>query len=880
MKTDSLRTKFLDFFKNREHKVFPSDFLIPLDPSVLFTSAGMNQFKPYFLGEKKDVKKAASCQKCLRTDDLKEVGKTAYHHTFFEMLGNFSFGDYFKKEAIEFAWEFLVKELNMKEEDLWVSVYTDDEEALSVWKQTIGIDENKIVKFGADKNFWPADALLSGPNGPCGPCSEIFFDKGPGFGCREKTCSPACDCGRFVEIWNLVFTQYNRVEKNKAEPLPQKNIDTGMGLERMAGVLQGKKSNFEIDILYPVIELVKEILRFKDHKKDARFISFINAIVDHGRAATFAVADGVFPSNEDRGYVVRKLIRKAFYSAYLLGRKKPFIYKIVPLYGELMREPYPEIWDKKEDISEVILSEEEKFLRAIKTGKARFQVIIDKANKENRTVLNGEEVFKLYDTYGFGVELLEDLAQEKNYRVDLEGFKQILDKQRELSRSKSAFETNIFSPEKFSFLQTSEFVGYQSLESEVQVLEIVRENQRLSVLAQGEQGMLILDKTPFYPESGGQLSDRGVIETNEGKFSVSEVKKIKDTIIHFGDVIEGNITVTKARASVLKERRRGLERAHTATHLLQAALRKILGTHVIQQGSLVGPDKLRFDFTHFRGLSSGELIRLEEVIAGFILRADKIDKKIVSYEEAKKEKALAFFEEKYSDYVRMVIISDYSKELCGGTHSDNTSDIGSFCIISESSISSGIRRIEALVGELAYQRLFYYKSLTQEMAFLLKSKEETIPEKIKNLYKELKTQKEKIGNLERELLVYKVKDIISEGLETIGDFKAVIARFPGRDYSSLLYLSDLLRKEINSGIVCLLSSSQGKNIFVLAATVDLCNKGFSCGELIAKYRDKLHLRGGGKNSLCQGIVEKYNAFPELKEKLLAAFKETLLGNAG
>ncbi|MCD6583507.1 MAG: alanine--tRNA ligase, partial [Candidatus Omnitrophica bacterium] len=865
--------KFLDFFKSKEHRIFPSDSLVSLDPSLLFTSAGMNQFKPYFLGEKKDLKRAASCQKCLRTDDLEKVGKTAYHHTFFEMLGNFSFGDYFKKEAIEFAWEFLTKVLNLPEDNLWISVYQDDGEALTYWLKKIGINKNKIVKLGEDKNFWPASAPTKGPNGPCGPCSEIFFDRGEQVGCKRKGCSPACDCGRFVEIWNLVFTQFNRVGENNLEPLPQKNIDTGMGLERMASVLQGKETNFHIDILFPPNQFVKEILKvdLKDSSKDA----LINAIVDHTRAVTFAICDGIFPSNEERGYIVRKLIRRALYHGYSLKRKAPFLYKLVPIYGELMRNPYPEVWEKKEDISAVILAEEEKFFRTIDSGRRFFSLILENTKREGRRFLKGEEVFKLYDTYGFGPELIEDLAKKGNYRVDWEGFDKILQTQKELSRSRSMFEEEIFFSQDFPDFEPTEFIGYTSLSYTSKIIGIVKENKKIDKLSKGNKGILILDKTPFYPESGGQLPDKGLIATEEGKFLVEDVKKLKDIIIHIGKVEEGIITPTVALASVDDERRFAIMRAHTATHLLQAALRKVLGTHVTQQGSLVAPDRLRFDFTHFKSLTPQELTRVEELVNEFIVRADKVEKKIVPYEEAKKEKALAFFEEKYSKYVRMVSIASYSKELCGGTHLDNTSQIGSFCIISESSISSGVRRIEALTGKLAYKKYSFYKNLVENLSALLRTKEEEeILKRINELNVELKLQKDKVENLEKEILNSKIDEIISNSSYQVKEIKVVITQLPNKDYSHLLYLSDKVRERLSSCIVFLSSPTKEGSIFVLAVTKELETKGFSCKEFVSKYKETLNLRGGGKASVCQGVFKDSN-FSSFKDRLVLVLEEFL-----
>lgn len=873
MKTDALREVFLQFFQSKNHKIFPSDSLVPVDPTLLFTSAGMNQFKPYFLGEKKGLKRAASCQKCLRTDDLDKVGKTPYHQTFFEMLGNFSFGDYFKKEAIEFAWEFLTKELNIKEKDLWVSVYSEDEEAFSIWEKDIGIPEEKIVKLGEDKNFWPANAPSQGPDGPCGPCSEIFFDKGSNTGCGKETCSPACDCGRFVEIWNLVFTQFNRVGDNQLQPLPQKNIDTGMGLERIASVLQNKETNFQIDILFPVFEYIREILHIRE--KTPSIISVINAIVDHTRAAIFAINDGVFPSNEERGYVVRRLIRKALYHGYRIRKTGPFLYRVVPIVAELMKHPYPELGEKKEDISGVILAEEEKFLNTLQVGRTQFQIMLERAKEEKRTKLKGKEVFKLYDTYGFPLGTIKELARENKFEIEEEGFKKLLQRQKELSRQRSMFEDTIFSQEKFSFSEETEFVGYTNFQMETRIIKIVKGEEIVDTLVAPQQGILILDRTPFYPESGGQLADEGIISTEEGRFAVENVKYVRDTIIHLGKMLEGKISLGEAYASINQQRRKALMRAHTATHLLQSALRKVLGTHVTQQGSLVDTDRLRFDFTHFKSLDYNQLQRVEELINHYILSGEKVEKKVIPYEEAKKEKALAFFEEKYKDYVRVVTIGEWSKELCGGTHVDNTLEIGSFCILSEYSVSSGIRRIEAVVGELAYKKFSFYRNILKKIAIYLKTKEETVLERIGALQKEIKEQREKIGILEKRILKTEADTLLSQNLQKIdNNTNLLIKDFTNKDYHHLLYLNDLIREKVNSTITFFLSKNMQKIIFVFALTPDL-EKKFSCSEFISTYKDTLNLRGGGRSSLCQGVIKELPDFISFKNKLRGAIQEFL-----
>jgi len=867
MKTDKLRENFLDFFKRKDHKVFASDSLVPQDPTVLFTSAGMNQFKPYFLGIRKDCRRAASCQRCLRTDDLEKVGKTPYHHTFFEMLGNFSFGDYFKKESIEFAWEFLTKELNLKEKDLWVSVYKDDEISFKIWKHSIGVAENKIVKLDEEKNFWPSNAPLLGPNGPCGPCSEIFFDKGKEKGCRNKNCNPSCECGRFVEIWNLVFTQFNRVDKNKLEPLPQKNIDTGMGLERMASVLQGKESNFEIDILYPVVEFVKEIL-----KKGDLDLELIYAIVDHIRAVTFAINDGVFPSNEERGYVVRKLVRSAVWKANILGKKEPFLYRLVDLYAELMKNPYPEIDKNKSDISKVIKEEEKRFLSTLEEGKKQIVEIIKECKEDKKSTLSAQRLFRLYDTFGFPVELSKEIADKYGLEVDIEGFKKLLEEQKELSRKKSMFEESIFSlGDKINLKERSEFIGYSDFEAKSKILRLIKNNKEVEEIKEGDEGIVILDKTPFYPEGGGQLSDKGWIETRQGKFFVEEVFKAEETILHRGKVIEGKIIKEEAKTSIDQERRKALKRAHTATHLLQAALREILGTHIRQQGSLVDEDRLRFDFTHFKGLSEEELERVEDLVNDFVLRADKVEKKVTTLEEAKKEGALAFFKEKYQDKVRLVSISFYSKELCGGTHLENTSLVGLFLIISESSVSSGIRRIEALVGRKSYQYLKNLNKDYKKICSFLKTKPFYVKENIEKLNDELKKEKQRVINLEKQLISLKIEEIIKEKKEINGK-NYLIYELKEKQKELLLWLWDLLKIRITSLFIFLVSSYKKENNFICVASSDLIKEGISAKDFLSLYKDKLFLRGGGRENLVQGvIIKKDNTFFERLDNCIKEF---------
>lgn len=853
MRTNELRKKYLEFFKSKGHTFFASDTLVSYDASTLFTSAGMHQFKPYFLGEKKDIKRATSCQKCLRTGDIEEVGKTLFHHTFFEMLGNFSFGDYFKHEAIEYAFEFLTKGLNVKEDMLWFSVYRDDDEAYKIWKDRIGVPVERIVKLDEKSNFWPANAPSLGPNGPCGPCSEIFFDKGKHVGCGSPQCSPACSCGRFVEVWNLVFTQFNRVAEFKLEPLPQKNIDTGMGLERMAAVLQDKESNFEIDILYPIVEFTRQ--RLEVSAQDPLTKSFLYAIVDHLRAAVFAIADGVHPSNVDQGYVIRKLIRIALWKMTMIEKKKSNqrLKEFPAQYAQLMADFYPYLREKQSLIADVLDSEEEKFIGTLEEGEKRISVLVEGLKKQGKSIIEGQDAFRLYDTYGLPLELSKEYAQSRAMIVDEEGFKACLEKQKELSRKKSMFDTDIFKKGQFSLSETTQFLGYESLSTGVSVLRLFCESAELESLKEGEEGVIVLDKTPFYAESGGQLTDKGTIKTATGQFAVEEVFRVNEAILHRGRVLSGEITKGAATAVVDSARRRALARAHTATHLLQAALRKVLGAHVAQQGSLVDEDTLRFDFTNPKALQPLELEKTEDAVNGFILDASTVDKRTLSLEEAKKQGALAFFKDKYKDVVRVVSIGNYSKELCGGTHCANTAEIGVFVITSESSISSGTRRIEALVGDAAYRYLKNIRTFVKDSAVLLKCSPQELSLCVRRLFDDVKEEKVAKTSLQKQIITLEGKEIIAEKKE-INGVPFLAYSFNDKAADVLLYLCDTLKNQNTSLFIFFVSKTAEKDIFICSATNDIIEKGFSCDKFVAQYKEELLLRGGGRKNLVQGVV--------------------------
>ena len=678
MNTDTLRQKYLDFFAAKGHKVIASSSLVPADdPTLLFTCAGMNQFKNEFLGRVSDFRRAVTCQRCLRTDDLDKVGQTASHHTFFEMLGNFSFGSYFKEEAIAWAWEFLTGELKLNPDSLWVSVYQDDEEAFNIWRTKIGISEEKIVRLGAKDNFWPANAIEDGPNGPCGPCSEIFFDYGKDSDCKRKECSPGCSCGRFVEIWNLVFTQFNRKDKGILEPLPNKNIDTGMGLERMASVMQGVKSNFEIDIFKPIIQT---ILDYRPSTIDYRPI---NSIADHIRAIVFAIYDGVIPSNEQRGYVVRKLIRKAEFHGLSLGIKEPFLRKLVPAVSKIFDPAYPELTAKSAYIAEIILNEEKAFTSTLSDAPRILEN--EFKSQENRETRSGETAFKLHDTYGIPLEITISWAKENGFEINEEAFNRCLKEQQERSKKSSKLSASVFSGEALDLkLPPTEFLGYHSLSLDAaKILKIIKDGIPQAEVSQGDHCRIILDKTPFYAESGGQAADQGKILNAENVFLVEDVQKNGKIYLHCGRVISGKFkeqdTVRPQTDAALRQ---AIARAHTATHILQSALRHILGAQIQQAGSLVSPDRLRFDFNHLQKISPEELKQIEDLVIKNILRALEVKVQETSLAQAKETGALAFFGDKYEENVRVVEIGDFSRELCAGTHLKNSANVGVFKIIS------------------------------------------------------------------------------------------------------------------------------------------------------------------------------------------------------
>lgn len=861
--SNSLREKFLEFFQKNGHKVMPSDSLVPAnDPSVLFTSAGMNQFKSQFLGVDIKNSRVATCQKCLRTDDLDKVGKTACHHTFFEMLGNFSFGDYFKSEAISLAWQFLTQDLSMDKDRLWVSVYESDDESFSIWEKTIGIERKKIVKLGDKENFWPSEAKVNGPNGPCGPCSEIFFDLGVDSGCKKEDCSPACSCGRFVEVWNLVFTQFERKPDATLVPLPQKNIDTGMGLERLCAVMQKVNNNFETDLFVPIIKEISELVNRQVSIDDEARTFRLKAISDHLRAICFAITDGVYPSNEDRGYVIRNLIRRSFLYGKDIGIDGVFVYKLVDVLARIMDRAYPELQEQRENISQIIQSEESRFVSTLETRVPEFIEAVKELSSKGVRELSADLLFKFYDTYGLPWDLMEVEAKKFNISCDRQEFSRLLDKQRKRSREKTKLSSSIF-VKLYDFKHDDvQFLDVRSLSAKVIAIFKEGQDKKKSLVVKASSPMqveIVLDNTPFYAESGGQVGDSGVLENEKVKIEITDTKKIDGATLHFGRVLQGELNINDVVcATVDSQRRLNIARNHTATHLLQAALRKVLGPHVRQQGSLVRDEYLRFDFSHPVALRPEELKKVEDAVNNFISANEKLNTEVTSLASAKKSGALAFFGERYTETVRMVSIGDYSKELCGGSHLDATGQIGFFKIMKESSVASGIRRIQACTGEFAKEFEKERKDKkNQELGKKQKESEE------KELRQQLSANKEKAFREDLPSILNQVKDIS-------GSIKCISIFQDGCDESLLRRMADLLKNKQIDLIVILGSIWADKGIFVISLTKDLADKGFSAAsreknaksilnvlieQLSQNYGIK-NLGGGGKETLAQGSCLK------------------------
>ena len=856
MTGDELRQFFLKFFEDRGHKVIPSSSLIPHgDPTLLLTTAGMAQFKPYFLGlEKPPSPRLASCQKCFRNTDIDSVGDTK-HLTFFEMLGNFSIGEYFKREAIAWAWEFVTEHLKLPKERLWATVYLDDDEAFNYWRK-VGIPAERILRFGEEDNFWgPA-----GDSGPCGPCSEIHYDLGVEAGCGRPECKPNCDCGRFSEIWNLVFTQYDQSPDGKRTPLPKPNIDTGMGLERTAVVMQGKYSVYETDLFLPLIQRICRLTGKCCGKSDSDDRA-IRIIAEHGRGIPFLIADGVSPSNEGRGYVLRRVLRRASLFGRRLNLDRPFLNEVAEVVIDEMGHIYPELMANRGLIKEVIKAEEERFINTLDSGLNLVERLINEALEQGREQLPGEEVFRLYDTYGFPPESTAEITKEKGLSVDWEEFQAEMEKQRERARAGQRFRVPVGGGRVPSSglvsakpVGQTEFIGYERSTSRAKLLELKVKGQLAETASQGDEVDIILDKTAFYGEMGGQVGDTGKISGSKGTVVVTNtIRSLSDVIVHQGKVIEGSISVgDEVEAEIDIARRLDIARNHTATHLLQAALRQILSHRVSQRGSLVEPSRLRFDFSWLAAITEEQLTQIERRVNERIRQNLWVKAKIVPYKQATAEGAIALFEEKYGEQVRVVEVGEpaISKELCGGTHVKSTGEIGFFLITGESSIGTGLRRIEAMTGSGAESLVKKHLSTLQGVAEETGSSPEEVDSKVKALVSELEKERKHSLSLERELS-RKIADSLLEQTQQVNGVTVLSAKVPSLTTPILREMGDILRDKLKSAIVVLATIYNGKPNFLAMVTPDLVAKGFHAGDIVKQVAKVTGGGGGGKASMAQ-----------------------------
>jgi alanyl-tRNA synthetase len=849
---DEIRDAFLRFFAGKGHKVMPSSSLIPSgDPTLLLTSAGMVPFKPYYLGEELPPnRRLASCQKCFRTTDIEAVGDP-HHLTFFEMLGNFSIGDYFKKEAISWAWEFVTRSLGLSPPRLWITIFHDDEESFGYWRE-IGIPEERILRFGEKDNFWgPA-----GNSGPCGPCSEIHYDLGTEVGCQRPACAPGCDCGRFSEIWNLVFTQYNQDESGQRTLLPKPNIDTGMGLERTAAAMQGKTSVYETDLFLPLVECVSA-LAGKRYGTDDEADNAIRIVAEHGRGITFLIADGVLPGNEGRGYVLRRLLRRTALFSRRLAEGEPFLTEVARTTIKKMSHIYPEIGQKEEFVLRVIESEEDRFSETLSIGLNLLDEIMEKARGRKTAQISGKEVFKLYDSSGFPVELTTEIVSRSGLAVDLAGFEKEMARQRERARAAHKFEVKEsieIGEEVITILQREPFVGYDKLGCKSTIAGILVDSKPATTVEAGQEAAIILDSTPFYGEMGGQLGDTGEIIGKKGKFSVTNtIRGPQDITIHQGKVSQGKLTVgEEVEAVVNRERRLDIARNHTATHLLQLALRQVLGEHVEQRGSLVAPERLRFDFSHLEALTREELHRVNHIVNDTIRRNLLVYGQVMPYKQAVEEGAIALFGEKYGDEVRVVKIGEtaVSAELCGGTHVAATGEIGLFQITSEGSIGSGLRRIEAVTGRGAEEFIDAQLTSLHNVAESLKASPAEVQDKVAELAVELDRERRRALALERELSQRVAASLLGQ-VEVVNGVKVLAARVPSCRLETLRETSDQLREQLKSVVIVLGTIHNHKPLFLAAVTPDLVTRGYHAGEIVNRVAGVAGGRGGGKARFAQ-----------------------------
>ena len=841
MKTSDIRKAFLDFFNSKNHEVVASSSLVPSnDETLLFTNAGMVQFKDVFLGtETKNFKRAATSQRCIRAggkhNDLENVGYTLRHHTFFEMLGNFSFGDYFKEDAIKFAWEFLTEELKLDKEKLWITVYKDDDEAEEIWKNIIGIDPGRIARLGDDDNFWSM-----GDTGPCGPCSEIFYDHGEHIDGTPPG-AEGDEGDRFIEIWNLVFMQFNRDESGKMEPLPKPSVDTGMGLERIAAVLQGVNSNYETDVFKDLINASEKILGSEgstSHK----------VIADHIRSSVFLISDGVIPEKEGRGYVLRRIMRRGIRHGYKIGAKKPFMHLLVKDLIKLMNSAYPELKKKQKDIIELIKNEEIKFFETLETG---IEILEDTISNMKNKTLSGDVVFKLHDTYGFPFDLTADIAREKQLDIDEERFNECMNQQKQTSKASSSFVSSLPAA---SGIEETKFLGYENLESDSKVLVIWKDQERIDAAKNKEEIFFACNQTPFYAEAGGQIGDKGKFASQSSTGSILDCKKQGKVYIHKAIVDKGSIkTGDVIKMSVEKEKRSAIAIHHSSTHLVHAALRAVLGDHVQQKGSLVDENKLRFDFSHAKPLTKEEITKIEDIVNKEALKNLEVKTELMKLDDALKSGAMALFGEKYDDDVRVLTMGEnsYSVELCGGTHVNRTGDIGFFVITNQSSVASGIRRIEALAGSKSIEHVKKLRDVNLSLQNSLNVSADELQEKVNSLIEENKKLKKSSKSKSAK------KSVISSETHEFGDWKLIVEQVDVEDTKDLRALADEQKNTNEKLCVVIFTESSNKIALVCGVTKNL-TESLSAKEVVSELSNQINGKGGGRSDFAQGAGESDN----------------------
>ncbi|MDY2985436.1 MAG: alanine--tRNA ligase [Synergistes jonesii] len=871
-----LRELFLKFFEEKGCKRYHSFSLVPDDPTLLFTIAGMVPFKPYFLGLKKpEVTRATTAQKCVRTNDIENVGHTARHHTFFEMLGNFSFGDYFKEEIIPWAWEFLTERVGLDPNRLYATVYLDDDEAFDIWHEKVGLPKERIFRLGEDDNFWAA-----GPVGPCGPCSEIIYDQGEEFSCGKPSCNVGCDCDRYLEIWNLVFMQYNRDKEGKLTPLPKKNIDTGMGLERLASVVQGVPNDFETDLFRPIMEKACELVNVKygeDPKKDMA----VKIISDHIRASAFMIADGVLPTNDGTGYVLRRLIRRSVRFGRLLGIERPFLTELLPVVRQSIGDEYHELVEQASAIEQVLSTEEERFSRTLSQGSELMYSEIEKLESAGKKELPGDVAFVLYDTFGFPLELTEEMCEERGISVDEEGFEGAMEAQRERARAASRQTLSVMSKSVYTELADrlapSPFCGYEKTSCEASVEAIIVDGASVESVAAGAEAELVLSDTPFYGEKGGQVGDKGTITAGGATFEVEDtLYPAPDLIIHRGKVTSGAVKLGDAMKACVDEKRRAeIRRHHTATHLLHEALTRVLGKHVRQAGSIVTPTFLRFDFNHFAPVTIDELREVERIVYGQVLKNAPVVTTVMALEDAKNSGARALFEEKYGDRVRVVSVQDFSTELCGGTHVKNTGEIGLVKIIREEGIGSGIRRITAVAGSSSLPLFQSYGAAVAMAVTMFGGDVESLQSKLEAMLDEKKVLERK----NRELQVRAAMSDIENSVRPCaseGGVELIIEKFDNVTPDLLRQIGDRIRQKYPHAVTLLAGVGEEKRVMLTAmASPETVKLGANAGQLIKAVAAEMGGKGGGSPALAQGGAQSSDKLDKAFAAAPAIFKELM-----